>query len=568
MGDIETNLGKPVNNPRGENALSRHFQSSRSQDEKLILSWEDIRYSALIKDPSKSKPFNTVYKERHILRGLSGYATSGELVAILGPTGCGKTSLLNILAARCPSGDMGKIRLNGEIKVNGAKRDESAFRKISAYVLQDDYLYPHLTVLETITLAGKFFLPTNMPLEEKTELIDLIIQELSLNKARDTIIGDDKLRGVSGGERKRCAIAVQLISDPAVLFLDEPTSGLDSFQALAVMESMKTLASSGRLVMTVIHQPRSSIFNMFDKLLLLSEGRTMYFGSAVGNSVEHFTSLGYKCPSTFNPADFFLDLLSPDNRTPELEESSSAIIKNVGNMWLKTGAPASASALANLLKAQEAASSNGRPAVRTLQESKIDFVKTRRNLVLLAWRAWIEQSRDIATMAIKLIFTCFFSLVVGGIYSNIGNSQQSIQNRVGLLFFIVLNNTFGPLIAVLNSFPKEKTIVNRERSARAYDTTSYFFSKVIVEIPLNALPALIYACIVYWIVQLQPERFGYFILILMFHTVLAVSLGIFASTISPTVEVANAIGTPMGKLHILAYVTLSLMPSCVSIFMH
>jgi energy-coupling factor transporter ATP-binding protein EcfA2 len=151
--------------------------------------------------------------------------------------------------------------------------------------------------------------------EEKELRVTAIIAELGLVKARNTCIGDEKVRGISGGERKRANVAVQLISNPTVLFMDEPTSGLDSFQAQAIMESMKNLAKNGRLVISVIHQPRSSIFDMFDKLLLLSEGRSMFLGKAT-DAVLHFERLGHKSPPFFNPSDFFLDILSPDNSSP------------------------------------------------------------------------------------------------------------------------------------------------------------------------------------------------------------------------------------------------------------
>lgn len=162
-----------------------------------------------------------VYKEKQILINQSGAAETGQLLAIMGPTGCGKTSLLNILAGRCPGNSQNVVRLSGDVFINGIKRDDAKFRGISAYVLQDDYLYPHLTVSETFALAASFYLPASNTAAMRSEFVDAIIAELGLNKARDTIIGDEKIRGVSGGERRRASIGVQLICDPAVLFLDE-----------------------------------------------------------------------------------------------------------------------------------------------------------------------------------------------------------------------------------------------------------------------------------------------------------------------------------------------------------
>jgi len=177
----------------------------------------------------------------------------------MGPTGCGKTSMLNILAARVESGGSSLGKLSGSIYINGRKRNDDALQRMSAYVLQDDRLYPHLTVYETLLLAANFYLPFDTSDEKKEELVNKVIGELGLSKVRDTIIGDEKIRGVSGGERKRANIATQMISEPAILFLDEVTSGLDSFQAQSVMDCLKAMALNNRIVITVIHQPRSRL---------------------------------------------------------------------------------------------------------------------------------------------------------------------------------------------------------------------------------------------------------------------------------------------------------------------
>lgn len=134
--------------------------------------------------------------------------------------GCGKSSFLNVLSARVPAGGSSLMALKGSIKVNGVERNDEVFRSISAYVTQDDLLYTHLTVYETLILAAQFYLPTETPREVKEALVETVINDLSLRKARDTKIGNEKVRGVSGGERRRTSIATQLLIDPAVLFLD------------------------------------------------------------------------------------------------------------------------------------------------------------------------------------------------------------------------------------------------------------------------------------------------------------------------------------------------------------
>lgn len=208
---------------------SSSLLAKRDKDEIVKIDWDNLAYNVLIKDGPRSSLFKSTYVNKAILQGLSGTAQSGQLLAILGPTGSGKTTLLNVLAARLQdSGKNSLMALTGSITVNGTKREEVWFRTISAYVSQDDYLYPHLTVFETLLLSANFFLPSSSE-EEKVRTVANTINELGLLKAHDVIIGDAKTRGVSGGERKRTSIAVQLLTNPAVLFLDEPTSGLGWF---------------------------------------------------------------------------------------------------------------------------------------------------------------------------------------------------------------------------------------------------------------------------------------------------------------------------------------------------
>lgn len=257
------------------------------------------------------------------------------------------------------------------------------------------------------------------------------------------------------------------------------------------MESMKDLSCNGRLVIAVIHQPRSAIFNMFDRLMLLSEGRTMYSGIA-SDAVDYFASGGYICQEFYNPSDFFLDILSPDNRSSAQVKESSQRILTLGDAWAARG-----ELLERSISIDDLEKLARKADVRSVGTSG-DIRKAYKNFVVLCWRAWVEQSRDWVAQLLKNSFLALFALIISGIYSNIGYNQLSIQNRNGVLFFILINITFSGLVGVLNTFPKEKNIVNRERSSRAYDTISYFTAKFIVEIPLNTIPALIYACIVYW----------------------------------------------------------------------
>ncbi|CAN0331964.1 unnamed protein product, partial [Hapterophycus canaliculatus] len=183
-----------------------------------------------------------------------------------------------------------------------------------AYVKQEDVFYSQLTVRETLLMAARLRLPQSMSLHEKTAMVDDLINKLGLSKVADTIVGDEKTRGISGGEKKRLSIACQLFGTPSIIFCDEPTTGLDSFQAERVMETLRQLAEDGHTVICSIHQPRSSIYAMFDDVLLLSEGRIMFQGPA-GRVADFFRAKGHKMPANTNPGDFAVDVVSVDYTT-------------------------------------------------------------------------------------------------------------------------------------------------------------------------------------------------------------------------------------------------------------
>lgn len=220
---------------------------------------------------------------------------------MLGPSGSGKTTLLTALAGRLP----GKI--SGNITYNGLPFSSSMKRK-TGFVAQDDVLYPHLTVIETLTYSALLRLPKKLTREEKIEQAEMVIKELGLTRCRNNIVGGPLLRGISGGERKRVSIGQEMLVNPSLLLLDEPTSGLDSTTAQRIVATIKGLARGGRTVITTIHQPSSRLYRMFDKVVVLSDGCPIYSGQA-GRVMEYFGSIGYVPGFNFmNPADFLLDL--------------------------------------------------------------------------------------------------------------------------------------------------------------------------------------------------------------------------------------------------------------------
>lgn len=240
--------------------------------------------------------------ERTILNGITGMVSPGEILAVLGPSGSGKSTFLNALTGRLH----GESGYTGTILANNKKPNRQVVKR-TGFVTQDDLLYPHLTVRETLIYCSLLRLPNSLTKEEKTVVAESVMTELGLNKCQDTIIGNSFIRGVSGGERKRVSIAHEMLVNPSLLILDEPTSGLDSTAAHRLVSTLKSLAMRGKAIVTSMHQPSSRVYQMFDSVLVLSEGRPLYFGKG-SEALGYFESIGFSPSFPMNPADFLLDL--------------------------------------------------------------------------------------------------------------------------------------------------------------------------------------------------------------------------------------------------------------------
>eukprot|EP00117_Sycon_ciliatum_P019578 scpid51410/ scgid3350/ Protein white len=299
---------------------------------KVFLRWNDLRVSVPPPKPSiKERLFgggSSAGEERQgrpILRKVNGVARPGDLIALMGSSGAGKTTLLNTLSRR----NLGNLDVNGEILING-KPAGKKIGSISAYVQQEDLFLITLTVREHLRFQATLRMGTHLSLEQRYQRVEEVIGELGLQSCSNSQIGNNRtVQGISGGERKRLAFASEILEDPPLLFADEPTSGLDSFKAMSVVQSLQELAASGRTIICTIHQPPSEVFSMFNRLMLLAEGRMAYIGSVDG-AVSHFATLGFSCPPHYNPADFFVHTLAI---VPGKEEESKAKVKKINDAF-------------------------------------------------------------------------------------------------------------------------------------------------------------------------------------------------------------------------------------------
>ncbi|XP_074130937.1 broad substrate specificity ATP-binding cassette transporter ABCG2 [Sminthopsis crassicaudata] len=507
-----------------------------------VLSFHDICYQVKVKTG-----FIGCRKivKKEILKNINGIMKPG-LNAILGPTGGGKSSLLDVLAARKdPRG------LSGQVLLNGAPQPAN-FKCNSGYVVQDDVVMGTLTVKENLQFSAALRLPTSMKNHEKNERIHRIIKELGLEKVADSKVGTPFSRGVSGGERKRTSIGMELISDPSVLFLDEPTTGLDSSTANAVLLLLKRMSKQGKTIIFSIHQPRYSIFKLFDSLTLLASGRLIYHGPAL-EALEYFASAGYRCEPYNNPADFFLDvingdssavLLNKDEGTGEAKKNSDSvqhkpIVDELAEIYLS-------STYFKETKAELDKFSVGIQKMKTTVFKETVYITSFfHQLKWVSKRSFKNLLRSPQASIAQVMITTFLGLVVGAIFFGLKDDPTGIQNRAGVLFFLTNNQCFSSVSAV-ELLVVEKKLFIHEYVSGYYRVSSYFFSKLLSDLlPMRMIPSIIFTCITYFMLGLKQEVGAFFIMMftLMMVSYTASSMALAIAAGQSVVSVANILMT-------------------------
>uniref|UniRef100_A0A3Q3ER02 ATP-binding cassette, sub-family G (WHITE), member 2b n=1 Tax=Labrus bergylta TaxID=56723 RepID=A0A3Q3ER02_9LABR len=431
--------------------------------------------------------------EKYILKDVSGILRPG-MNAIMGATGSGKTSLLDVIAGRKnPAGlKQGKVLVDGKVVT-------SELRLSSAYVVQDDILMGTLSVRENLLFSANLRLnPKHHSSSDKNSRVDVIIKDLGLTDCADTKIGTEFLRGVSGGERKRCSIGMELITSPSLLFLDEPTTGLDSNTANCIIGLLHKLSRRGKTVIFSIHQPRFSIFRQFDHLTMMHKGEAVYAGAA-GQALEYFTNLGYQIESFDNPADFFMDITNGEAKST-LESLTAVESKNpLASMYRQSKLCQTmleeldhvTQLITEGAKGQDRATDY---ATSFLYQMRVVCGRTVRNTL-----------RNPQTSYAQLALNIFFAILVGLIYYQMPLTlPEALQNRSGAFFFLIINMVFGNLSAV-ELFINERAIFIHENSSGYYRTSVYFLSKIFADlIPNRIIPIFVFSAIAYYMMGLKP----------------------------------------------------------------
>mmetsp|Transcript_10082 Transcript_10082/g.15181 ORF Transcript_10082/g.15181 Transcript_10082/m.15181 type:complete len:661 (+) Transcript_10082:84-2066(+) len=450
-----------------------------------------------------------------ILENVSGSVKTAEMLALMGPSGSGKTSLLNVLAQRVPSN-----KVTGSILADGHPLKKS-FKRHIGFVFQDDLMLWNLTVRETMLFAAKLRLPQKIPEHEKERKVDCLIEKLGLTNVAHRIIGRENRRGVSGGERKRTSIGVEIISEPLILFLDEPTSGLDSSTALSIVSLLRVLAKEGMIVVCSIHQPRSNIFSQFDKVMLLKKGRTAYYGKQ-SKIVSYFENMGHKLSQFSNPADWILDLSTKEKTGAN---SSKNFVSLTDYFQQKVNA------MTELEKEK-----NGIPTEKSIlasqaMQSKIEFKTGWKTSFLYQFKVLMERQSKQSRGEVFTGANIFQIMAVAIIASALWWQSDNVSDITGVFFFISIQQSFNAMSLVMRVFPSERGLMVRERSAGSYRVGPYFLSKSFSDIYLYIVFPSIYGIMVYFSAGLNGDAEAVFIFLGLFlmQILTAQSLGMLIS---------------------------------------
>ncbi|XP_017004485.1 ATP-binding cassette sub-family G member 1 [Drosophila takahashii] len=510
-----------------------------------------------------------------ILKGVSGRLRSGELTAIMGPSGAGKSTLLNILSGYKTQS------IEGSVTMNGAERNLSAFRKLSAYIMQDNQLHGNLTVQEAMTVATNLKLSKKFTKPEKHSMIDDILLTLSLSEHRYTMT-----RNLSGGQKKRLSIALELVSNPPIMFFDEPTSGLDSSTCFQCIHLLKMLAAGGRTVICTIHQPSARLFEMFDQLYTLADGQCVYQGSTK-QLVPFLSTLNLECPSYHNPASYVIevscgehgdhtrklvdaidngkrdirsaadyaglkarnDLVKVQNLKAILDKNDASNVsgsKYEDNLTLNNG-------LLNGMVNDIVKEGNASSALVTTNEkgdAMIDVEKSVNCTTALLteeitsperyptsqfhqfWvvlkRTLLFSYRDWTLMYLRLFAHLLVGFLIGALYYDIGNDGAKVLSNLGFLFFNMLFLMYTSMTITILSFPLEMPVLLKENFNRWYSLKSYYLAISVADLPFQAIFCVIYVSIVYYFTSQPWElfRFSMFLSACLLISFVAQSVGL------------------------------------------
>ncbi|XP_045494721.1 ATP-binding cassette sub-family G member 1-like [Colias croceus] len=451
---------------------------------------------------------------KQILHSVNGRLRPRQLIAIMGPSGAGKSTLLDVLSGYRITG------VGGAIFINGRGRMMKRFKKMSCYIQQDDRLQGLLTVGENMALAADLKLPTKLDKYEKGEVIEDILTNLGLYEHMNT-------RGsqLSGGQRKRLSIALELINNPLVMFLDEPTTGLDSSSCSQVVQLCQNLAQQGRTIVCTVHQPSASLFALFDHVYVLAAGHCLYQGTTK-NLVPYLEEAGVPCPLYHNPADYVIELASGEYGEDKIEILTNKAENGKAHNWFED--PESIPTMENLRRIYPLSAMKELDAGCGAEETS----QANQRSVLIK-RGFMKAKRDTTLTYLRFMVNVVVGIMLGTLFINAGNEGSRVLDNYNLLFAILMHHMMSPMMLTILTFPSEMSILLKEHFNRWYSLGSYYISVTIVDLPISIVSCFVFSVIVYTMSSqpLDPARFAMFFTISLYTVLVAQSFGLMVGAV-------------------------------------
>ncbi|XP_058076795.1 pleiotropic drug resistance protein 3-like isoform X2 [Magnolia sinica] len=498
----------------------------------LTMAFQDVWYC--IDTPLEMRERGFPHRKLRLLHDITGAFRPGVLTALMGVSGAGKTTLMDVLSGRKTAGT-----IKGDIRIGGYPKVQETFARISGYCEQTDIHSPQITIKESVIYSAWLRLPCQIDSSTKAEFVAQVLEMIELDGIKDNLVGIPGVSGLSTEQRKRLTIAVELVSNPSIIFMDEPTSGLDARAAAIVMRAVKNIGDTGRTVVCTIHQPSIDIFESFDELILMKRGGEITYAGPLGphssTVIEYFEGISgvRKIKDNYNPATWMLEVTATAIETQLGVDfahiyRASSLYKDNKELVMQLSSPPSGSTDLHF-------------PTRYSENSWGQFKAC-------LWKQSLSYWRSPAYNLIRLMFTISASTLFGLLFWQHGkkiDDQQDLLNMLGAMFSAMFFVGLSNCSLVLPFIGTERTVLYRERFAGMYSSWAYSFAQVAIEIPYVFVQALVLVSITYPAIGYYwsaSKILWYFYAI--FCTLLYFSyLGMLIMALSPNVQVASILAS-------------------------
>ncbi|XP_020159781.3 ABC transporter G family member 44 [Aegilops tauschii subsp. strangulata] len=498
----------------------------------LAVAFNNMRYS--VDMPAEMKAQGVDEDRLLLLKGVSGSFKPGVLTALMGVSGAGKTTLMDVLAGRKTGG-----YIEGDISISGYPKKQETFARISGYCEQNDIHSPNVTVYESLVYSAWLRLPSDVESETRKMFIEQVMELVELNSLRDALVGLPGVNGLSTEQRKRLTIAVELVANPSIIFMDEPTSGLDARAAAIVMRTVRNTVDTGRTVVCTIHQPSIDIFEAFDELFLMKRGGEEIYVGPLGHQscdlIQYFEGIERvsKIKPGYNPATWMLEVTS-QAQEDILGVSFAEVYKN-SDLYQRNQ---------SVIRDISRAPAGSKDLYFPTQYSQSSITQC----MACLWKQHLSYWRNPQYTVVRFFFSLVVALMFGTIFWQLGGKRsrtQDLFNAMGSMYAAVLfmgisySSSVQPVVAV------ERTVFYRERAAGMYSALPYAFGQVVVELPYVLVQSLAYGVIVYAMIGFQwdVKKFCWYLYFMYFTLLYFTYYGMLAVGLTPSYNIASIVSS-------------------------